>query len=148
MSEAFFTATIAVLAAVSVSVPVAYFFASFRRATSLRAERVELLDGQRRVRALLTARDALGLSFFDESGRILAAFSNMAVGQAGVALYGPDRRPRVMLTLGADGLAGLSVGDDRGTTRAILGVDQTGRPALLLNDRNGETYWTTPAPPP
>ncbi len=61
MSEAFFTATIAVLAAASVSVPVAYFFASFRRATFLRAERLELLDSQQRIRVLLTARDAPGL---------------------------------------------------------------------------------------
>ncbi len=89
----------------------------------------------------------LDSSFFDEAGHILAGVSVMAADQCGVTLYGLDGRARTMIALRADGLAGLSVADARGTTRVVLGVDPAGQPALLLNDRNGETYWTTPAPP-
>ncbi len=107
---------------------------------TLRASRLELVDGAGEIRALLDTRQGghVSLSFFGGEGQELVTVGVMPDGFSTLILNDGEGRESVKATGGgehSDTVVVLKDGDER--TRLQLGVSDAGEPALALADEDG-----------
>jgi hypothetical protein len=121
------------------------------RATVVEAQRVIVRDPAGRVRLVLGTDDSLPDSFrakdnpsvllFDEQGA-LRGQRNATDDAAGLRLFDPDGRPRVMLTHGKV-TSGVGLKDRQGAIRAALALDASG-PRLDILDEDQRPEFRKP----
>jgi hypothetical protein len=113
------------------------------KATVVEAGRVVLRDHSGRVRLVLGGNDSLpdafhananpGVLLFDEQGALRGQL-NAADDAAGLRLFDPDGKPRIMLTHGKV-TSGVWLKDRQGDIRAALALD-AGGPRLDILDED------------
>src|SRR5206468_2134386 len=115
----------------SPAVPIAA--SSHQKANVLKAQAFVVVDEHGRARAVLgpdasQGKEAQpGVYVKDESGRLRLALSASDDGGAGVVVIGKTKLHQVALTVGQSGAAGLGITDEMGTSRTLLGVDDSNR---------------------
>jgi hypothetical protein len=88
------------------------------------------------------------LVFYDQNGKSRVDSEARADGSPVLALGDQHGRPRAGLEVGPDGRARMALfGPAAGlSTRAAIGVEADGTPAIVLLDRTGKVSWKAPQP--
>ena len=114
------------------------------RKAVIRARRIELVNEEGKVRALLAVCDAhkAGLVLMDEAGRPRLALQTMRDSSPGIYLYDTSSRVRASIGLSAEDAPGLAFLDAENHPRVILSATRDGAPHFGLFDEEGvERAW-------
>lgn len=123
-------------------------------ASVLRTERLEIVDKEGRVRALLTTLEDTRptLALLDKSGEFRAWLFLSEDGSPKLALVNNPLLVltdaagefRLVLRLDREGSPSLGLSDNTGTFRSMLQLTKDGSPVLSLHDKEGKVTWSTP----
>ena len=133
---------------------VAKAIASIPTPTTLKVQRLEVVDKTGKLAALLTTletgRPTLALMdptgearawmFLSEDGSPRLVLANRGL----MVLTDASGEFRAITRLDAKGVPTIGLGDSAGTLRSILRLSPDGSPVLLFNDQDDKTIWSAP----